>query len=124
MGGTSTAGGPINANPTTLWELDGAQYPNHTQKGSGNKNVDQQVEGLLPPTLEATGQLVSGKDIKRLRLQNKRRQHALQEQQEKVTCGQPTWAPQSSHPQHRSPQNGEVRCARWALQLHILRGNY
>jgi hypothetical protein len=39
------------------------------------------LDGLLPPVLEATGSLVAGKDIKKLHLQNKRRRHALQEQQ-------------------------------------------
>jgi hypothetical protein len=39
-------------------------------------------EGLKPPTLQATGSLVSGKDIEKLRLQNKRTRHALQEQQQ------------------------------------------
>jgi hypothetical protein len=36
---------------------------------------------LQPPTLDATGQFVSGKDIERLRLQNKQTRHTMQEQQ-------------------------------------------
>jgi hypothetical protein len=39
-------------------------------------------KGLKPPTLQATSSLVSGKDIEKLRLQNKRMMHALQEQQQ------------------------------------------
>jgi hypothetical protein len=40
-----------------------------------------EFEGLEPPTLTATGTLVSGKDIEKLRLQNKQTRRALQEQQ-------------------------------------------
>jgi hypothetical protein len=39
------------------------------------------LAGLQPPTLDATGQFVSGKDIERLRLQSKRTRHAMQEKQ-------------------------------------------
>jgi hypothetical protein len=38
-------------------------------------------KGLKPPTLQATGSLVPGKDIEKLRLKNKWMRHALQEQQ-------------------------------------------
>ena len=41
-----------------------------------------EFEGLKPPILQATGSLVSGKDIEKLRLQNKRTRHVLQEQQQ------------------------------------------
>ena len=44
-------------------------------------NVHRSLEGLLPPVIDATGAAVIGKDIERLRLQNKRRRHALQEHQ-------------------------------------------
>ena len=44
-------------------------------------NVHRSLEGLLPPVIDATGAAVAGKDIERLRLQNKRRRHALQEHQ-------------------------------------------
>ena len=44
-------------------------------------NHDEALEGLLPPIIEATGAEVVGKDIERLRLQNKRRRHELQEKQ-------------------------------------------
>ena len=42
----------------------------------------QLMEGLKPPTLDATGSLVSGKDIEKLRPQNKRTRHTLQDQQQ------------------------------------------
>ncbi len=55
MGGTSTAGGLINANPTTLWELDGAQYPKHTQKGSGNKKCGSTSRRLITTNVGGIG---------------------------------------------------------------------
>jgi hypothetical protein len=39
------------------------------------------LEGLLPPIIKATGSLVAGGDIEKLRLQNKWRRQALWEQQ-------------------------------------------
>jgi hypothetical protein len=42
----------------------------------------REFKGLKPPTLQATGALVLGKEIKKLRLQNKRTRHALQDQQQ------------------------------------------
>jgi len=42
--------------------------------------------GLLPPVIETTGAEVVGKDIERLRLQNKRRRHTLQEQQSQTSA--------------------------------------
>jgi hypothetical protein len=44
---------------------------------AGVKNL----EGLDPPIIEATGDLVRGADTDKLRLQNKRRRHNLQEEQ-------------------------------------------
>jgi hypothetical protein len=38
-------------------------------------------EGLLPPIIMATGVEIVGRDIEKLRLQNKRRRHTLQQQQ-------------------------------------------
>jgi hypothetical protein len=63
----------------------GLYNPNIPEKAVATTNRAQLVDGLLPPTLEATGQLVLGKDIDRLCLQNKQQRHALQEQQDKVT---------------------------------------
>jgi hypothetical protein len=71
-------------------------------------NVEQQLDGLLLPTLEETGQLVSGKDIKCLRLQNKQQQHALQEQQEKVTLWTTHTGTMVLPPPTPLHQNGEV----------------
>jgi hypothetical protein len=52
----------------------------HSQPGNGTA-CQGHLDGLSPPTLNATGNLVAGRDIKKLRLQNKRRRHALQERQ-------------------------------------------
>ena len=51
-------------------------------KSSAPKNEGQgTVNGLRPHTLLATGGLVTGADTEKLRLQNKRRRHALQDAQ-------------------------------------------
>jgi hypothetical protein len=55
---------------------------NGSTMGQTNTSVANHLEGLLPPTIEATGEPVAGRDIEKLRLQNKRRRHALQELQE------------------------------------------
>ncbi len=56
-----------------------AQQLNGSAMGIITQSVSNHLEGLLPPIIEATGNLVAGKDIEKLRLQNKRRRHALQE---------------------------------------------
>ena len=48
-------------------------------------HAKQAVEGLLPPILEQTGTLLTGAETDKLRLQNRRRRHALQEQQVPTT---------------------------------------
>jgi hypothetical protein len=76
-----------NLHPYNVKTDQGQHISTHAQhvKGSTMMNKSQgasnHLNGLLPPVLEATGSLVAGKDIKKLCLQNKRRQHALQEQQ-------------------------------------------
>jgi hypothetical protein len=52
----------------------------HSQPGNGNARQGH-LDGLSPPILNATGNLVAGRDIKKLQLQNKRRWHALRERQ-------------------------------------------
>ena len=45
----------------------------------------QALEGLRPRTLEQTGGFVTGAETNKLRLQNRRRHHVLQEQQVPTT---------------------------------------
>jgi hypothetical protein len=58
-----------------------AQQINGSAMGIITQSVSKHLEGLLPPIIKATGNLVTGKDIEKLRLQNKRHRHALQEQE-------------------------------------------
>jgi hypothetical protein len=92
---TNWAGGqcPGKANINNLQPYDlitdrGQQVPTKTQQPitmdawtTNRKGAPTNIDGLLQPIIEATGNLVAGKDIKKLHLQNKWRQHALQEQQ-------------------------------------------
>jgi hypothetical protein len=55
MGRTGTASGPINANPTIFWELDGAQHPKHTQKGSGNNEQGSTSRRLITANIGGNG---------------------------------------------------------------------
>jgi hypothetical protein len=52
-----------------------------TRETMTTKEIKEPLEGLKPPVLEATGSLVTGSDTDKLRLQNKRRRHQLQDQQ-------------------------------------------
>ncbi len=76
-----------NLHPYNVKTDQGQHTSTHAQhvKGSTMVNKSQgasnHLDGLLPPVLEATGSFIKGKDIKKLHLQNKRRRHALQEQQ-------------------------------------------
>jgi hypothetical protein len=62
-----------------------AHQPNGSTMGQTDTSVTNHLEGLLPPIIEATGEPVAGRDIEKLRLQNKRQRHALQEQQEQTS---------------------------------------
>jgi hypothetical protein len=69
MGRTSKAGRSIAANPTG--SSTGLNTPNIPKSAVARMNRAQLDNGLLPPTLEAMGQLVLGMDINCLRLQKK-----------------------------------------------------
>jgi len=61
------------------------------------------LEGLQPPILEHTGGLLTGPETDKLRLQNRRRRHALQEQQVPATLwsthtGQASLPPRQERP--------------------------
>jgi hypothetical protein len=83
----------------------------------------QLLEGLKPPTLDATGSLVSGKDIKNCAYRTNGRDTHCRNNSRTSQCGQPTRAQQCSRPQHPSQISGAVTCAPLALQRHTqLRG--
>ncbi len=64
---------------------------------------DEQLEGLQPPVLASTGDLVTGADTGKLRLKNKCRCHLLPESQQPVTfwtahTGSSVLLPKQKHP--------------------------
>jgi hypothetical protein len=66
-------------------------------------HATQALEGLQPPILEQTGGLLTGAKTDKLRLQNRRRWHALQEQQVPTTLwsthtGQASLPPKQERP--------------------------
>jgi hypothetical protein len=75
--------GKANINISQPYDLitdRGQQVPTQTQQPittgawtTNTKGAPTNIDGLLPPIIEATGNLVAGKDIEKLRLQNKRR---------------------------------------------------
>ena len=66
-------------------------------------HATQALEGLQPPILEQTGGLLTGAETDKLRLQNRRHHHALQEHQVPTTL----WSIHTGHaslpPQHDRP---------------------
>ena len=63
----------------------------------------QSLEGLQPPILEQTGGLLTGAETDKLRLQNKRRRHALQDQQVPSTLWSTHTGQASLPPKHERP---------------------
>ena len=61
------------------------------------------IEGLQPPILEQTGGLLTGAETDKLRLQNRRRCHALQEQQVPTTLWSTHMGHASLPPRHERP---------------------
>ncbi len=81
-GPTGLPGSKINANQLSCGSLTDSTVPPTPERAVAMPSGQGiEFEGLKPPTLMATGTLVSGKDIEKLRLQNKRMRRALQEQQ-------------------------------------------
>jgi hypothetical protein len=131
---TNWAGGqrPRKANINNLQPYDlimdrGQQVPTQTQQPitmgawtTNTKGAPTNIDGLLPPIIEATGNLVAGKDIKKLCLQKKggdrryrssRRQHSLH--------GWCIREPRCFSQQYHSQSNGEVKCVLWVLHHTI-----
>jgi hypothetical protein len=73
----------VNSNNAHLHDVNAERgQPTSTHSQLDNGNASQcHLGGLSPPILDATSNLVAGRDIKKLRLQNKRHRHALQERQ-------------------------------------------
>jgi hypothetical protein len=69
-----------DAHPHDVNTERGQPTSTHSQPGNGTA-CQGHLNGFSPPILNATGNLVAGRDIEKLRLQNKRRRHALQERQ-------------------------------------------
>jgi len=69
---------PFSSGTMTVNRKSGPQPPPH---GIVVPHATQALEGLQPPILEQTGSLLTGAETDKLRLQNRRSRHALQEQQ-------------------------------------------
>ena len=74
----------------TVHRKSGSQPP---PNGVGIPNATQALEGLQPPILKQTGGLLTGAETDKLRLQNRRRRHALQQQQVPTTM----WSTHTGH---------------------------
>jgi hypothetical protein len=91
---------PPSSGTMTVNRKSGSQPPPH---GVVVPHATQALEGLQPPILEQTGSLLTGAETDKLRLQNRRRRHALQEQQVPTTLwsthmGQASLPPRQEHP--------------------------
>ena len=84
----------------TVNQKSGSQPP---PNGVVVPHATQALEGLQPPILEQTGGLLTGAETDKLRLQNRRRRHVLQEQQVPTTL----WSTHTGHaslpPKHEQP---------------------
>jgi hypothetical protein len=84
----------------TVNQKSGSQPP---PNGVVAPHATQALEGLQPPILEQTGGLLTGAETDKLRLQNRRRRHVLQEQQVPTTL----WSTHTGHaslpPKHEQP---------------------
>jgi hypothetical protein len=84
----------------TVNRKSGSQPPPHSVVAP---HATQALEGLQPPILEQTSGLLTGAEMDKLRLQNRRRRHALQEQQVHTTLwsthtGQVSLPPKQERP--------------------------
>ena len=74
---------------TVNWKLVSQPPPN----GAVVPQTAQALDGLRPPILKQTGGFATGAETDKLRLQNRRRRHALQEQQMHMTM----WSTHTGH---------------------------
>jgi hypothetical protein len=91
---------PPSSSTMTVNRKSGSQPP---PGGVVVHHATQALEGLQPPILEQTGGLLTGAETDKLRLQNRLRRHALQEQQVPTTL----WSTHTGHaslpPKHVRP---------------------
>ena len=90
---------PPSSGTMTVNRKSGSKPP---PNGVVTPSATQALQGLQPPILEQTGRLLTGAKTDKLRLQNRRRRHALQEQQVPTTL----W---STHTGHASLPPNQVR---------------
>ncbi len=68
---------------------EGIKCPSPTlaipKKDGTSREITMKVEGLLPPTFDSTGEQVTGAETNKLRLQNRRRRHTLQDEQDQTS---------------------------------------
>ena len=91
---------PLSSGTMTVNRKSG---PQSTPNGIVAPHAIHALEGLQPPILEHTGGLLTGAETDKLRLQNRRRRHALQEQQVPATMwsthtGQASLPPRQERP--------------------------
>ena len=91
---------PPLSGTTTVNRKSGSQPP---PNGVVIPHGTQALEGLQPPILEQTGGLLTGAKMDKLRIQNRRRCHALQQQQVPTTMwsthtGQASLLPKQERP--------------------------
>jgi hypothetical protein len=101
-----------------------AQQLNGSATGIITQSVSNHLEGLLPPIIEATGNLFAGKDIEKLRLQNKRRRHVLQEHEARSSAWTTYKGDMVLPPSAPVPEKCEEKCARQGLQCPTHRGSF
>ena len=93
---------PPLSGPMTVKRKSLPQLPPHEAVIS---QATQSFKGLQPPILYQTGELVTGAETDKLRLQNKRRRHALQEQQVPTTLWSTHTGQASLPPRQEQPLN-------------------
>ena len=108
---------PPSSGTMTVNRMSGPQPPPH---GVVVPHATQALEGLQPPILEQTGRPLTGAETDKLRRQNRRHCHALQEQQLPTTL----WSTHTGHaslpPRHERPlEYRNEMCARYP-QVSIL----
>ena len=81
-------------------------------------------KGLQPPILYQTDKLVMGAEMDKLRLQNRRQHHALQDHQLPTCCGLPTRDRPPSRLGRSNHLSIAMTCAQLALQRRIQQKNY
>jgi len=91
---------PLLSGPMTVNRKSVSQPP---PNGAVVPQATQSLEGLWPPILDQSGGLFTGAETYKSRLQNRRRRHALQEQQVPTTLWSTHTGQASLPPRHERP---------------------